>query len=260
MSNADVRSLLMTSPSLSTSMSIDDMALVDADYHKNLEYVLNSDDVEALTLCFEMDDERFGEVISTELKPGGASIAVTNENKHEYVNLVCKRRFVDKTREQMSAMIKGFNAVVPTENVAIFDAKELELLVGGIHVIDVHDWKINTRYTSGYHAASQAVIWFWESVVSFDDEMRARVLQFATGTSRVPMNGFAELHGSDGPMKFTVKCWGPPSMHPDEYCKQLPRAHTCFNRVDLPPYTSYQMLREKLVQAVTMADGFDGVD
>lgn len=49
-------------------------------------------------------------------------------------------------------------------------------------------------------------------------------------------------------------------MHPDEYCKQLPRAHTCFNRVDLPPYTSYQMLREKLVQAITMADGFDGVD
>ena len=88
-------------------MSIDDMALVDAEYHKNLEYVLNSDDIEGLELCFEMDDERFGEVTTTELKPGGATIAVTNENKVEYVNLLCKRRFVDKTRDQLASLMKG---------------------------------------------------------------------------------------------------------------------------------------------------------
>ena len=28
-----------------------------------------------------------------------------------------------------------------------------------------------------------------------DSEMRARLLQFVTGTSKVPMNGFAELQG-----------------------------------------------------------------
>jgi len=55
-------------------------------------------------------------------------------------------------------------------------------------------------------------------VYSFNNEMRSRLLQFATGTSRVPMNGFAELYGSNGHQLFTVEKWGTTS--------QLPRAHT----------------------------------
>ena len=53
---------------------------------------------------------------------------------------------------------------------------------------------------------------------SFDLETRACLLQFVTGTSRVPMNGFAELYGSNGPQKFTIEPWG--TAH------SLPRAHT----------------------------------
>ena len=34
-----------------------------------------------------------------------------------------------------------------------------------------------------------------QAVENFDSEMRARLLQFVTGTSKVPMNGFAELQG-----------------------------------------------------------------
>ena len=49
-------------------------------------------------------------------------------------------------------------------------------------------------------------------------EDRACLLQFVTGTSRVPMNGFAELYGSNGPQKFTIEPWGK--------AHSLPRAHT----------------------------------
>lgn len=55
-------------------------------------------------------------------------------------------------------------------------------------------------------------------VLSFSNEMRSRLLQFVTGTSRVPMNGFKELYGSNGPQLFTIEKWGAP----DNY----PRAHT----------------------------------
>lgn len=48
--------------------------------------------------------------------------------------------------------------------------------------------------------------------------MRSRVLQFVTGTSRVPMNGFKELYGSNGPQPFTIEKWGTPN--------NFPRAHT----------------------------------
>ena len=51
-----------------------------------------------------------------------------------------------------------------------------------------------------------------------NNETRARLLQFVTGTSRVPMNGFRELYGSNGPQLFTIEKWG--------HVGQLPRAHT----------------------------------
>ena len=57
-----------------------------------------------------------------------------------------------------------------------------------------------------------------QAVASLDVEARARLLQFVTGTSRVPMNGFAELYGSYRPQKFTIEPWG--TVH------SLPRAHT----------------------------------
>lgn len=45
----------------------------------------NNDITDALELTFSTDDERFGETVSIELKPGGEEIEVTNENKREYV-------------------------------------------------------------------------------------------------------------------------------------------------------------------------------
>lgn len=92
----------------------------------------------------------------------------------------------------------------------------------------------------------------FQVVLSFSNEMRSRLLQFVTGTSRVPMNGFKELYGSNGPQLFTIEKWGTPNNYP--------RAHTCFNRIDLPPYENYQQLREKLIKAIEGSQGFAGVD
>ncbi|TSY69829.1 E3 ubiquitin-protein ligase NEDD4-like [Bagarius yarrelli] len=58
--------------------------------------------------------------------------------------------------------------------------------------------------------------------------------------------------GSNGPQLFTIEQWGTPD--------KLPRAHTCFNRLDLPAYESFDDLREKLLMAVENAQGFEGVD
>ena len=67
-----------------------------------------------------------------------------------------------------------------------------------------------------------------QAIFSFNNETRSRLLQFATGTSRVPMNGFAELYGSNGHQPFTVEKWGNTG--------QLPRAHTwCVLNTNLTP-------------------------
>jgi len=132
------------------------------------------------------------------------------------------------------------------------DAQELELLMCGYADVDIQDWKRNTLYKGGYDMVVPVIQWFWKAVLLMDSESRIRLLQFVTGTSRVPMNGFAELQGSNGPQKFTIEKWGTPD--------KLPRAHTCFNRLDLPPYDSYEQMKEKLMLAVESSEGFSGVD
>lgn len=122
--------------------------------------------------------------------------------------------------------------------------------------------------------------------------MRARLLQFVTGTSKVPMNGFAELQGehttphiytptplkltlitgSQGSRKFAIKKFGP--------INSLPRAHTwlvnhylhhvttscvllmkrSFNVLDLPPYSDFVTLKRNLTIAIENTEGFSGVD
>lgn len=58
----------------------------------------------------------------------------------------------------------------------------------------------------------------------------------------MPVNGFKDLQGSDGPRHFTIEKSGDPN--------GLPRSHTCFNRLDLPPYTDYESLESKLLFAI----------
>ncbi|CDJ49815.1 hypothetical protein EBH_0028800 [Eimeria brunetti] len=77
----------------------------------------------------------------------------------------------------------------------------------------------------------------------FDTAHKAAFLQFVTGTSRVPIGGFKNLIGMRGPQKFSIqKAYGE---------DRLPSAHTCFNQLDLPAYSSKAVLREKLLLAIT---------
>lgn len=71
-----------------------------------------------------------------------------------------------------------------------------QLIVCGLGKIDITDWKSNTRLK---HCTpdSNIVKWFWKAVESFDEERRARLLQFVTGSSRVPLQGFKALQGTD---------------------------------------------------------------
>ncbi|TRY61766.1 hypothetical protein TCAL_12263 [Tigriopus californicus] len=236
---------------LGKTITLKDMESVDTEYHNSLLWIKENDPAE-LELTFQVDEEQFGTTISRDLKPNGDKIPVTNENKQEYIKDVIQWRFVSRVEDQMNAFKSGFNELVSLSLLKIFDEGELELLMCGIGSIDVKDWKTNTVYKGDYHPNHIVIQWFWRVVLSFNNEMRSRLLQFVTGTSRVPMNGFKELYGSNGPQLFTIEKWGNPN--------SFPRAHTCFNRLDLPPYESYQQLRDRLIKAIEGSEGFAGVD
>ncbi|KAG0353325.1 hypothetical protein BG005_007379 [Podila minutissima] len=233
---------------LKKKVTLADLESVDADVHRNLNWLLEDENgAEILDTTFSTNDERFGEVVTIDLKPGGRDIIVTEENKKEYVELMTEWRITRRVEEQFKAFAEGFHQLIPQELVTVFDERELELLMGGISEIDCDDWKKHTDYR-GYTEQDEVVQWFWKCIRSWDSEKKARLLQFTTGTSRIPVNGFKDLQGSDGPRRFTIEKAGE--------IGQLPKSHTCFNRIDLPPYKSYDVLVNKLTLAVEETVGF----
>ncbi|XP_053557132.1 E3 ubiquitin-protein ligase NEDD4-like isoform X8 [Bombina bombina] len=236
---------------LGKQITLKDMESVDSEYYNSLKWILENDPTE-LDLRFCIDEENFGQTYQVDLKPNGSEMVVTNDNKREYIDLVIQWRFVNRVQKQMNAFLEGFTELIPIDLIKIFDENELELLMCGLGDVDVNDWRQHTLYKNGYCPNHPVVQWYWKAVLLMDAEKRIRLLQFVTGTSRVPMNGFAELYGSNGPQLFTIEQWGSPD--------KLPRAHTCFNRLDLPPYDTFEDLREKLLMAVENAQGFEGVD
>ncbi|XP_054565092.1 E3 ubiquitin-protein ligase SMURF2 isoform X5 [Eptesicus fuscus] len=233
---------------LGKSITLDDMELVDPDLHNSLVWILENDITGVLDHTFCVEHNAYGEIIQHELKPNGKSIPVTEENKKEYVRLYVNWRFLRGIEAQFLALQKGFNEVIPQHLLKTFDEKELELIICGLGKIDVNDWKVNTRLK---HCTpdSNVVKWFWKAVEFFDEEQRARLLQFVTGSSRVPLQGFKALQGAAGPRLFTI--------HQIDACtNNLPKAHTCFNRIDIPPYESYEKLYEKLLTAIEETCGF----
>lgn len=233
---------------LGKGVQLADMEGVDADFHRSLQWMLDNDiSGGILEQTFSTEDERFGVMTVEDLIPDGRNIEVTNENKKEYVDLMVKWRIEKRISEQFHAFKEGFQELIPHDLINVFDERELELLIGGIAEIDVDDWKKHTDYR-GYTENDEVIQFFWQTIRSWDGEQKSRLLQFATGTSRIPVNGFKDLQGSDGPRRFTIEKAGDPG--------NLPKAHTCFNRLDLPPYKSLEQLQQKLTIAVEETMGF----
>ncbi|XP_075068637.1 E3 ubiquitin-protein ligase HECW1 isoform X3 [Mixophyes fleayi] len=227
---------------------LSDLEYLDEEFHQSLQWMKDNDITDILDLTFTVNEEVFGQVTERELKSGGANIQVTEKNKKEYIEKMVKWRVERGVVQQTEALVRGFYEVVDSRLVSVYDARELELVIAGTAEIDLNDWRNNTEYRGGYHDGHIVIRWFWAAVERFNNEQRLRLLQFVTGTSSVPYEGFAALRGSNGLRRFCIEKWGK--------ITSLPRAHTCFNRLDLPPYPSYSMLNEKLLIAVEETSTF----
>ena len=219
-----------------------DMETTDPDYFKNLNWILDNDMTDVDYYYFTVEENEFGKLKVVELVPNGENIRVTEANKHEYVRLVCEHKLTSGVREQLKAFLQGFHELIPEHIVgSLFDDKELELLISGLPTIDLADLKKHTDYVH-YSADSDQIKWFWKALETFSEDELAWFMQFVTGSTQVPLEGFKGLAGMHGPQRFSI--------HRIRVEDRLPTAHTCFNQLDLPEYTSYEILEAKLKQAV----------
>jgi len=250
-------------------VAFEDLQCLDDDLAKNLRWLLDQKDVSELGLDFSVSIARrcpFGhgtssndefvaassDVVVRELIENGRDTPVTNENVQDYVRLLWRHHAC--ANDAAWHLARGLYAVLPPDLLSVFDAYELELLLCGAEDVDVDDWEKHTEYAGEYRRRGSnhpVVKWWWRAVRSLEPQDRAKLLQFCTGSARVPSFGFRALQRNDGRFqRFCVQSL--PRTAP-----RFPRAHTCFNRVDLPLYASYAELAAGLRVVLAMeATGF----
>jgi hypothetical protein len=244
---------------LNLPITFSDLEFVDPVLYRNLKFLESYPDIESLSLDFTVsypvvcrENTPAVEPVVFELKPGGGNIAVTNENREEYLQLLLANRMLTSVKTQVECLLSGLYEIIPPDILSIFDYQELELLLCGVPDIDVKDWQNYTEYMGGYAAkgAKHKVIrWFWAFVEGCDSEEKAHLLQFITGCSRLPAQGFKALVSNDGKLrKFNIQSV---SKKDSIY----PRSHTCFNKLDLPMYDSQAEL-DAYMSCVTNGDTY----
>jgi hypothetical protein len=219
----------------------------DNTYYNNLKWLLDNDaSILEKTFCETIDF--FGKPETHELIENGRNIPVTDENKKEYVQKVSYFKLYTSIKDQIDSFLKGFYELIPRKLISIFDHGELELLISGLPTIDIDDMKAHSDY-SGYTESSHAIQWFWEVMNELSNPEKAEFLQFVTGSSKVPIEGFVALQGMRGPQRFNIH-----KMYESDV-NRLPVAHTCFNQLDMPDYPSKELLRERLLFAIREGKG-----
>jgi len=235
---------------LAKAVKHQDMESEDYEFYKGLDFLLENKVTDlGYDLTFSTEIQEFGVTEVRDLIPDGRNVVVTDSNKADYIRLVCQMKMTGAIRKQLAAFLEGFYDIIPRRLIAIFNEQELELLLSGLPDINIDDLKANSEYHK-YTVTSLQIVWFWRALRSFDQTDRAKFLQFVTGSSKVPLQGFGALEGMNGAQKFQIH-------RDDRSTDRLPAAHTCFNQLDLPAYETYDKLRTYLQKAIQeCSEGF----
>jgi ubiquitin-protein ligase E3 C len=229
---------------------VDDVAALDKELHQGMLRLkeidrANSTGVESLGLTFSISTTTLGHAEDVDLIPNGRNIPVTKDNLTQYLHVVANFRTNLQLQRHTSAFIDGIKCVIPLAWLKMFDPYELNTLISGSKTgFDVSDLYQHTVYGGGYHDRTPAVQWLWQLLQQMDAEDLGRFLMFITSCSRPPLLGFKTLYP-----QFCIH------MVPD--ATRLPTAATCANLLKLPNYGSFEVLQQKVTQAIRAECGFD---
>ncbi len=182
-----------------------------------------------------------------ELVHGGADKAVTFENRHEYCDLVENFR-LHEFDKQAAAVRAGLGTVVPVTALNLHSGEDLEKLVCGSPEIDLTLLKSCTEYRS-CRSDSKHVQYFWQAMESFSTEERQAFIRFVWGRSRLPLTA--------GGFSSQFRIQGFDQSPADSY---FPVAHTCFFSLELPAYSTLNIMKQKLLYAIFNCVAIDGDD
>ena len=164
----------------------------------------------------------------------------------EYLSLYVYHKLDKALQKAVVPFRSGFNKVIDTGLIEIFNEEELEVLVsGGRTPINIRDLQNNCNYSGGYKASQKYIRTFWNEVDKFTPEEKTDFLKFVTCYQRPPLLGFAHLEP-----KFTIQ------MAQNGNEGMLPQAATCFNALKLPKYSKTKTMVGKIKEAIKHNTGY----
>lgn len=201
------------------------------------------DDVEdVFGLSFEVSYRgMFDKVENFELIEDGANVAVTNENKEDFINRYVEFLINGSIERAFKPFAAGFVFMLDGPFVSRLTGEELETLVVGERELDFAGLRQATQY-EGYSEKSEVIVHLWQVLDEFDETMKRLFLSFVTGTNRAPIGGLSKL-------KLIIQ-------RASSDTDRLPTSHTCFNVLLLPEYGTRAKLRDRLSTAIRNSKGF----
>jgi len=160
---------------------------------------------------------------------------IDESNKTQFIQDSIKYITTESIKTQIDAFLDGLYSMVPKKFLELFTVEELDLLINGSPTVDVDELKTKTKYDN-FEENDDVIQWLWEILKNETQEFRKKFLKFVTGSSRIGVDFNLTIKKIDGSERFPV-------------------AHTCFNQLDLPLYSSKEQLTEKLSEAIN-SEGF----
>uniref|UniRef100_A0A672GLK2 HECT domain-containing protein n=1 Tax=Salarias fasciatus TaxID=181472 RepID=A0A672GLK2_SALFA len=226
--------------------TLDDLKELRPDVGRSLQELLDypEDDLEE-TFClnFTITEENYGATEVLELVPNGEEINVNKSNRHDFVNAYVDYVFNTSVAPLFECFYAGFHKVCGGKVLELFQPNELQAMVIGNTNYDWTELEKSTEYKGEYWTDHPTIRLFWEVFHELPLDKKKQFLLFLTGSDRIPILGMKSL-------KLVIQ----PTGGGEHY---LPVAHTCFNLLDLPKYTSRETLSEKLLQAIDHNQGFN---
>ncbi|XP_059578286.1 probable E3 ubiquitin-protein ligase HERC6 isoform X1 [Alligator mississippiensis] len=231
--------------------SLEDLKELSPVVGKSMQAVLDDehDDIEEnLQLKFCMSTARNYHDISWDNKdidliPNGSSIAVTSKNKRDFINKYIDYIFNKSVEVVYEEFKRGFYKVLDKDIVRFFHPEELmEVTIGNTNY-DWNKFEENAEYHGIYTPSHPTIKMFWEVFHDLLLEEKKGFLLFLTGSDRIPILGMNCIR---------IKFYFNGALSEDHF----PQAQTCFQILFLPPYSDKEILKEKLLTALSNNRGF----
>ena len=229
-------------------ITLEDIKYFNLDLYQRLKYVndnkvLNNKQLESVRFIWNTGTNQ-----EIELVQGGRNIFLNDQNKNIFINKVIYVEAIMPYEEQIKYIQKGLFSILGDGIQGVFTEEEMNFIISGQDDIDLRDLKENVIYKGEYNENHPVIKMFWEKLVTLNKNELIKFLQFSTGSSAVPIDGFGSLKDIRGRIqKFTIEPFMNYSAdNPDIYQFHAIESRKQYNTIILPKYKTKKELNDAI--------------